>query len=234
METTYDVKIYKILTCKGARKTTYTLRWTVADKRWREPFNTVALAEGFRSELIRATGKGEAFVVATGLPVSHRSKSAAMSWYKFAVEYVDARWPQLGGNSRKNIAKTLTATTNALLRAKPTQFAPAAVRTALREWAFNTNRRPEAPRDVAAILKWVEWNSLPVSAWEDPEKVDQVLQALDSAPAARRQAAPCLLRHAVLLRPTPRGSRSHPEGRKAVDRHGGDPRATRPERPCGG
>ncbi|MFG3011131.1 hypothetical protein ACGFZB_11830 [Streptomyces cinerochromogenes] len=146
METTYDVKIYKILTYKGARKTTYTVRWVVAGKRWREPFNTVALAEGFRSELIRATGKGEAFVVATGLPVSHRSKSAAMSWYKFAVEYVDARWPQLGGNSRKNIAKTLTATTIALLRAKPTQFRPAAVRTVLREWAStptDVRTRPE-------------------------------------------------------------------------------------------
>ncbi|MEU6004481.1 hypothetical protein [Streptomyces sp. NPDC047453] len=78
METTYDVKIYKILTYKGARKSTYTVRWMVAGKRWREPFGTVALAEGFRSELITATGKGEAFVIATGLPVSHRSKSAAM------------------------------------------------------------------------------------------------------------------------------------------------------------
>ncbi|CAL9448178.1 hypothetical protein [Streptomyces sp. enrichment culture] len=93
METTYDVKVYKILTYKGARKNTCTVRWVVAGKRWREPFDTVALAEGFRSELIRATGKGEAFVVATGLPVSHRSKAAAMSWYKFAVEYVDARGP---------------------------------------------------------------------------------------------------------------------------------------------
>lgn len=69
-----------------------------------------------------------------------------MSWYKFAVEYVDARWPQLGGNSRKNTAKTLTAATLALLRAQPTQFDPVAVRTALREWAFNANRRSEAPR----------------------------------------------------------------------------------------
>ncbi|MGW6909526.1 tyrosine-type recombinase/integrase [Streptomyces sp. NPDC054940] len=189
METTYDVKVYKILTYKGARKTTYTVRWVVAGKRWREPFGTVALAEGFRSELIQATGKGEAFVIATGLPVSHRSKSAAMSWYKFAVEYVDARWHQLGGNSRKNIAKTLTATTIALLRAKPTQFAPAAVRTALREWAFNTNRRPDSPRDVVAILKWVERNSLPVSAWEDPEKVDQVLRAIDTRLDGKQAAA---------------------------------------------
>ncbi|MFF9025171.1 hypothetical protein [Streptomyces eurythermus] len=80
METMYGVKIYKVLTCKGLQKTTYTVRWAVAGKRWREPFSTVAFAEGFRSELIRATGKGEAFVVATGLPVSHHSKSAAMSW----------------------------------------------------------------------------------------------------------------------------------------------------------
>ncbi|MFD8214918.1 tyrosine-type recombinase/integrase [Streptomyces sp. NPDC059697] len=114
METTYDVKVYKILTYKGAWKTTYTVRWVLAGKRWREPFGTVALAEGFRSELIRATGKGGAFVTATGLPVSHRSKSASMSWYTFAVEYVDSRWPELGGNSRKNTAKTLTAATNSL------------------------------------------------------------------------------------------------------------------------
>ncbi|MFJ2732868.1 tyrosine-type recombinase/integrase [Streptomyces sp. NPDC087317] len=199
METTYEVKIYKILTYKGARKSTYTVRWVVAGKRWREPFDTVALAEGFRSELIRAAGKGEAFVIATGLPVSHRSKSAAMSWYKFAVEYVDARWGQLGGNSRKNLAKTLTATTVALLRVKPAQFEPAAVRTALREWAFNANRRGAAPRDVESILRWVERNSLPVSAWEDPDKVDEVLRVLDTRLDGRQAAAWSRKRHRRIL-----------------------------------
>ncbi|WP_328431494.1 tyrosine-type recombinase/integrase [Streptomyces sp. NBC_00453] len=199
METTYDVKVYKILTYKGARKTTYTVRWVVAGKRWREPFDTVALAEGFRSELIQATGKGEAFVIATGLPVSHRSKSAAMSWYKFAIQYVDARWPQLGGNSRKNTAKTLTAATIALLRAQPTQFAPMAVRTALREWAFNANRRPDAPRDVVTILRWVERNSLSVSVWEDPEKVDDVLQAIDTRLDGKQAAAWSRKRHRRIL-----------------------------------
>ncbi|MFK4108297.1 tyrosine-type recombinase/integrase [Streptomyces sp. NPDC002176] len=198
-ETTYDVKVYKILTYKGARKTTHTVRWVVAGKRWREPFGTVALAEGFRSELISATGKGEAFVIATGLPVSHRSKSAAMSWYKFAVEYVDARWAQLGGNSRKNLAKTMTATTIALLRTKPAQFEPAAVRTALREWAFNKNQRAAAPGDVAVILQWVERNSLPVSAWEEPDKVDEVLRALDTLLDGRQAAAWSRKRHRRIL-----------------------------------
>lgn len=199
METTYDVKVYKILTYKGARKTTYTVRWEVAGRRWREPFGTVALAEGFRSELIRATGKGEAFVIATGLPVSHRSKSASMSWYTFAVGYVDARWPELGGNSRKNTAKTLTAVTIALLRAQPTQFAPVAVRTALREWAFNATRRADAPRDVVAILRWVERNSLPVSAWEEPERVDEVLRAVDARLDGKQAAAWSRKRHRRIL-----------------------------------
>ncbi|WP_327670400.1 MULTISPECIES: site-specific integrase [unclassified Streptomyces] len=175
------------------------MRWAVAGKRWREPFATVALAEGFRSELIRATGKGEAFVIASGLPVSHRSKSAAMSWYKFAVQYVDARWSQLGGNSRKNMARTLMITTIALLRAQPNQFSPVDVRTALREWAFNTNRRLEAPPDVMTILRWVERNSLPVSVWEDPEKVDEVLTALDTRLDGKPAAAWSRKRHRRVL-----------------------------------
>lgn len=189
----------QILTYKGARKTTYTVRWVVAGKAWREPFGTVALAEGFRSELVRATGKGEAFVIATGLPVSHRCQSASMSWYAFAVGYVDARWAELGGNSRKNTAKTLTAVTIALLRAQPTQFAPVAVRTALREWAFNATRRAHAPRDVVAILRWVERNSLPVSAWEEPEKVDGVLRAVDTRLDGKQAAAWSRKRHRRIL-----------------------------------
>ncbi|MFJ5267629.1 tyrosine-type recombinase/integrase [Streptomyces sp. NPDC088358] len=199
METSYDVKIYKILTYKGARKTTHTVRWVVASRRWREPFGTVALAYGFRSELIRATGKGEAFVIATGLSVSQRSKSAAMTWYAFAVEYVDARWPELDGNSRKNTAKTLTAVTIALLRVQPTQFAPVAVRTALREWAFNSSRRAEAPRDVVTILRWVEINSLPVSAWKDAERADEVLPAVDTRLDGRQAAAWSRKRHRRIL-----------------------------------
>lgn len=189
MDTTYDVKVYKILTYKGARKTTYTVRWVVDGRRWREPFATTALADAFRSELITAMGKGEAFVVSSGLPVSHRSKAAAMSWYTFAVQYVDARWPQLGGNSRKNTAKALTATTVALLRTQPAQFKAVDVRTALREWAFNKNRRPEASPEVLTILKWVERNSLPVSAWENPEKVDEVLQTIDTRLDGKTAAA---------------------------------------------
>ncbi|MFJ6553418.1 hypothetical protein ACIQNT_14360 [Streptomyces luteogriseus] len=87
-------------------------------------------------------------------------------------------------------SKTLTATTVALLRAKPTQFAPAAVRAALREWAFNTNRRPDAPRDVVAIpMGRAKLLARLVSTWEDPEKVEQVLRAIDTRLDGKQAAA---------------------------------------------
>ncbi|MGW7065993.1 tyrosine-type recombinase/integrase [Streptomyces sp. NPDC054855] len=122
-----------------------------------------------------------------------------MSWYKFAVEYVYARWAQLGGNSRKNMARTLMATTIALLRSQPAHIDPVALRTALREWAFNANRRPEAPRDVATILRWVERNSLSVSVWEDPEQAEDVLRALDTRLDGKQAAAWSRKRHRRVL-----------------------------------
>ncbi|MEV6653583.1 hypothetical protein [Streptomyces sp. NPDC051219] len=42
METSYDIRIYKILTYKGSRKTSHTVRWVVAGKAYREPFATFA------------------------------------------------------------------------------------------------------------------------------------------------------------------------------------------------
>ncbi|MFH9858333.1 hypothetical protein [Streptomyces sp. NPDC017202] len=106
---------------------------------------------------------------------------------------------ELGGNSRKDTAKTLTAVTIALLRAQPTQLAPVAVRTALREWAFNASRRADAPRDVVTILRWVERNSLPVSAWEEPERVDEVLRAVDTCLDGKQAAAWSRKRHRRIL-----------------------------------
>ncbi|MDT7651904.1 MAG: hypothetical protein QOI36_3310 [Pseudonocardiales bacterium] len=75
METTYDVRVYKILTYKGSRKTSHTVRWVVAGKVHREPFTTYALADSFRSELVAATRRGEAFNLTTGRPISHQSRA---------------------------------------------------------------------------------------------------------------------------------------------------------------
>jgi hypothetical protein len=68
--TTYDVRIYKTDVYKGTRVTTYYVRWQVNGQRRKEPFRTAAHADSFRSELLTAARKGEAFSTRTGRPVS--------------------------------------------------------------------------------------------------------------------------------------------------------------------
>ena len=61
MDTTYDVRIWKTDTYRGKRGNTYYVRWGVSGKPWKEPFKNSTLADSFRSELVSAARKGEAF-----------------------------------------------------------------------------------------------------------------------------------------------------------------------------
>ncbi|MGW3659650.1 hypothetical protein ACWD6R_30115 [Streptomyces sp. NPDC005151] len=103
-----------------------------------------------------------------------------MNWYAFAVRFCDHQWARTSGSNRKNVAKALTTTTIALLRARPSGFESIDIRRALREYAFNTRRREDAPPEMAVILKWVERNALSMASWEDPVKVEEVLRALST------------------------------------------------------
>ncbi|MFJ2751519.1 hypothetical protein [Streptomyces sp. NPDC087297] len=102
----------------------------------------------------------------------------------------------------------MLAATGALLRGPvPSTYDAVVVRTALREFAFNTRRRYEAPPEVLSILKWVERNSLSMAAWEDSAQVDAILRAvsrrLDGSDTAAstikrdRRVLNVLLEHAV-------------------------------------
>jgi hypothetical protein len=61
METTFDVRVWKLQAYKGKRSTTYTVRWSVAGREHRKTYSTQGLADAFRSELVSATRRGEAF-----------------------------------------------------------------------------------------------------------------------------------------------------------------------------
>lgn len=91
MTTTYDVRINETEIWKGKRTTTYYVRWTVDGRRRKQPFRLKALAESFRSELLAAARKGEAFRVDTGRPVSMGRAATDVSWYDFACRYVDMK-----------------------------------------------------------------------------------------------------------------------------------------------
>jgi hypothetical protein len=62
---TYDVRVYKTQIYKGARVTTYYVRWRVGGKPWKQPFRRPAQADSFRSELLAAARKGQAFSAVT-------------------------------------------------------------------------------------------------------------------------------------------------------------------------
>lgn len=188
MTTTYDVRINKTETWKGKKITTYYVRWTVDGLRRKQPFRLKALAESFRSELLTAARKGEAFRVDTGRPVSMDRAGTDVPWYNFACRYVDMKWKGAAATYRRAIAEALTTVTVALLvdsqHGRPPEVE---IRSALFRWAFNSNLRDRADRP-AGVLGWVERNSRPVAALADPAMLRVVLDAigskLDGTPAA--------------------------------------------------
>jgi hypothetical protein len=59
--TTYDARVYQTELYKGSEVTTYKVRWKVGARLWMEGFRNAAQADSFRSALLTAARKGEAF-----------------------------------------------------------------------------------------------------------------------------------------------------------------------------
>jgi integrase len=186
---TYDVRIWTTDVRKGKKVDTYTVRWKTGDAPpWKEPFRKSAQAESFRSELLAAARKGEAFRLDDGRPVSWGRQQTAMSWYDFCVAYVDMKWKHAAAKRRATIAWALVTVMPPMLATAKGAPDPKGMRRALRQWGFNTGHRGEAPEDAATILNWLSRNTRPVSALADPDVMRSVLDAagtlLDGKPAA--------------------------------------------------
>jgi integrase len=235
MSTTYDVRIYKSEVYKGKTTTTHYVRWAVAGKLWREGFRLKALAESFRAELVSAARRGEAFDIETGRPVSMQREQQEMSWYEFACKFVDVKWPRAAATTRRTHAEALTAVSAALFATKRGMPDGKLIRAALTRWGFNTNQREAAdrPQDVVNALRWIERNTVPVSALAKPEVLRPVLDGLtlrlDGAPYApsvvnrRRKILSTAMEYAVELKllpnnPIPALKWTAPRTVHAVDR----------------
>ncbi|MGO8960516.1 MAG: tyrosine-type recombinase/integrase [Streptosporangiaceae bacterium] len=168
---TYDVRVYRTEVYKGAKVTTYKVRWKTAHRLWKEGFRNAALADSFRSSLLTAARKGEAFSLTTGQPVSWQRTESALTWYDLALGYTAAKWPFVAPNHRKSIAEALTDGTEALLASDPPQYPIEDIRRALRTWAFSDRLRgaTELPEDLAAIVTWLKTATIPVSELARPE-----------------------------------------------------------------
>lgn len=177
--TTYDVRVWKTAIYRGKKVTTYRVRWEVAGERWNESYRMQTQAESFRAELLTAARKGEAFDIDTGRPVSMSRAGRSMSWYEFACEYVDLKWPRVAATTRQTHAYALTPITTSMWSDTKGMPDEQLLRVALSGWAFNTPKRnSELPSEVAVALRWASRHSRPVSALADPVVLRGVLDGL--------------------------------------------------------
>lgn len=155
------------------------MRWSVASKVFSETFRTKALADHYRTKLMRAARDGEEFDDVTGLPDSMAEMKAKLTWYDFALKYLAMKWPHAAPNTRDGINESLTSVTIALLDDRPGRPSAPLIRQALRNWAFvlpgPTER--EAPTEIANTLHWITKASRPLNDLADPVTAREVLDS---------------------------------------------------------
>src|SRR5262249_18321948 len=140
---TYDVRVYRIEIYRGARVTTYNVRWNTGSRLWKQPFRNAAQADSYRSSLLTAARKGEAFSIETGRPVSWNRTEPSTTWYDLALAYCAAKWPYASPNYRGSIAEALIDATEVMLTSQ-SPWPDGAMRNALRSWAFSDRMRGQA------------------------------------------------------------------------------------------
>jgi hypothetical protein len=167
---TYDVRVYRTEVYKGAKVTTYKVRWKTAHRLWKEGFRNAAQADSFRSSLLTAARKGEAFSLSSGRPVSRERKESTVTWYALTLDYTAVKWPYAAPNHRKSIAEALTDATEAMLATDEPPYPVEEIRRVLRTWAFSDRLRgaAEPPEDLAAIVGWLHIATLPVAELSRP------------------------------------------------------------------
>ncbi|WP_326842328.1 tyrosine-type recombinase/integrase [Streptomyces sp. NBC_01558] len=173
-----DVKIWGVRK-RASKRSSYDVRWSVASKVFSEAFRTKALADHYRTKLMRAARDGEEFDDITGLPDSMAEMKAKLTWYDFALKYLAMKWPHAAPNTRDGINESLTSVTIALLDDRPGRPSALLIRQALRNWAFvlpgPTER--ETPTEIANTLHWIAKASRPLNDLADPVTAREVLDS---------------------------------------------------------
>jgi len=196
--TTYDVRVYKTDIYRGARVTTYRVRWKVARKTWKTSFRNAAQADSFRSSLVAAARNGEAFSLTTGRPVSWQREESVLSWYAFTLDYSAAKWPYVSPSHRRGIAEALTDATETMLSHDDLPCARERFRHVLRTWAYGERLRSNAAPadDIATVVAWLETGTVALAELAQPGSgpariramLDRLSRKQDGKPAAANTA----------------------------------------------
>ena len=197
----YDVRLWSILTRSGKRRATYAVRWFVNGRPFSKTFATKALAESYRSKLVIAQREGVAFDEASGLPEPMARELNSRTWLEHAIAFVDMKWPRASAKHRKSIAEALTTVTPVFISS--TRGAPSdkRIRAALNGWAFNKGRRDSEsiPQDVQDTLRWLTANTVKLSELSDAALVRKALDTLALRLDGKAAAATTVARKRAVL-----------------------------------
>jgi integrase len=204
----HKVRFWDLRPRKTARGESWTVRWTVAGREHSSTLARKTPAERYRSRLMQAADRGEAFDTETGLPDSMAREASSLTWYQLACAFADARWPKVAAKGRISLVEGLMAVTPALVTTRRGAPDPEVLRQAMRRWAFNPPRRDTPmPAEIEAALRWLARSSVPVSALQEASTVTRALDAcgrkLDGTAAApeyyrrRRRTFYAALKYAV-------------------------------------
>ncbi|MEV6957366.1 tyrosine-type recombinase/integrase [Streptomyces sp. NPDC051183] len=136
-----------------------------------------ALADELGASLVRAVREAAAEDFGRG---RNGRGSVGVSWYAFALEYLEARWGQVAAKTRAETNDALCSISVAMLGRARGRPDDELLRRALRNWAF-VMPRPDprtTPTEVRLALDWVARASRPLDDRLDPVVMRGVLQAL--------------------------------------------------------
>jgi hypothetical protein len=100
----HDVRFWETRQNKTAKGASYTVRWTVAGREKSRTLAGKAGAERYKSRLIQAADKGEAFDIESGLPESLALEVSRVTWLEHASDFMDVRWPKRAAKGRITLA----------------------------------------------------------------------------------------------------------------------------------
>lgn len=200
-DVTYNVRVWKARKVSGSRGTTYQVRWGIAHGQRSRTFRTSALAESFRADLRAASNRGEAFDLETGLPVSMLPHRSEVTWWAFALTFVDLKWPTLAPSSRRSMAEALATATMALLTETKTRPPDADLRTMMFAWAFNAPRRAAGPppEHLAPAATWLASHTVPLRSLDKAANARALLDALARKQDGTQAAATTIARKRALI-----------------------------------
>ncbi|TMR10807.1 hypothetical protein ETD86_37980 [Nonomuraea turkmeniaca] len=190
MTLSHDVQIWKLATRKRNRG--HGVRWRVEKNEFSKWFATYALADSYRSRLLRCTRKGEGFDTDSGMPESILREQRAVTWFELACRYVDLKWPRAAAKTRTSTADALATVTPVLVTSTRHMPEPEVLREVLYGWAFHKTRRDqgEPEGDVAEALTWIRESSLKVTALDEKDRRSELIRGALNALALRMDGKP--------------------------------------------